>query len=166
MLKKEEKIDTTEQTVTGFRKGTKKAKELDKKQFFKMLAAAEDGLTLSVEKVSKIFISKFDSDKVGCFIDYSFTKDSKKYEIGIYYNLGEPTILDYDSEGNPIYEANPTEDMNIFKILAVATDLSEVEDVYVTEEAIQNTLTGITFKAEIGTSFNGTFLIEPIQLVS
>lgn len=98
MLKKENEVKTTEGTVEGLEIVTEKATALDKKQFFKMLAAAEEGLILTMDRGS-IFNSKYDSNKVGCFIDYSFRKESKKYEIGIYYNLAKPTIVDYDSEG-------------------------------------------------------------------
>ena len=35
----------------------------------------------------------------------------------------------------------------------------------VSEEFIQKTLTGITFKAEVGTAYNGGFLIEPTELL-
>ena len=117
MLKKEESIDTTEKTVEGF-EITEKAVELKKKDFFKMLAKAEEGLILTIERVGKIFISKYDSNKVGCFIDYSFSDEKNNYEIGIYYSLGKPVIADYDSEGQPIYKVKITEGMNIFKILA------------------------------------------------
>ena len=157
---KEEKTTNVE----GF-EITENATELNKKDFFKMLAKAEEGLTLTIDRVGSIFISKYDSNKVGCFIDYSFTEGSTKYEIGIYYSLGKPTITDYDKEGNPIYKVKLTENMNIFKILAVAVDLSEAEEIKVTEKFIQDTLTGVTFKAEIGSSYNGTFLIEPIELL-
>lgn len=156
MLRKEESIDTTEKTVEGFEIVTEKATELDKKQFFKMLAGAEEGLILTIDRVGKFFNSKYDSNKTGCFIDYSFNKDSKNYEIGIYYNLGKAT-----EEGKVILNSN----MNVFLILAVAVDLSEADEIKVTEEFIQNTLTGIKFKAEVGTSYNGTFLIEPVELV-
>lgn len=47
--------------------------------------------------------------------------------------------------------------MNIFLILAVAVNLTEADEIRVTEEFIQKTLTGIKFKAEVGTSYNGTF---------
>ena len=74
MLKKEEdNVKTTEKTIEGF-EITENAVELDKKDFFKMLAKAEEGLILTIERVGKIFISKYDSNKVGCFIDYSFPK--------------------------------------------------------------------------------------------
>ena len=149
MLKKEESIDTTEKTVEGF-EITEKAVELKKKDFFKMLAKAEEGLILTIERVGKIFISKYDSNKVGCFIDYS---------------LGKPVIADYDSEGQPIYKVKITEGMNIFKILAVAVDLSKAKDITATEELIKNTLEGIIFKAEVGTAYNGGLLIEPTELL-
>ena len=124
MLKKEDNVKTTEKTVAGF-EITEKAVELKKKDFFKMLAKAEEGLILTIERVGKIFISKYDSNKVGCFIDYSFSDEKNNYEIGIYYSLGKPVIADYDSEGQPIYKVKITEGMNIFKILAVAVDLSK-----------------------------------------
>ena len=145
MLKKENEVKTTEATVEGFEIVTEKATELDKKQFFKMLAAAEEGLILTIERVGNIFNSKYDSNKVGCFIDYTFTNKAKKYEIGIYYNLGQQ-----EEEGKVKLNSN----MNIFLILAVAIDLSEADEIKVTEEFIQKTLTGIKFKAEVGTSYN------------
>lgn len=156
MLKKENEVKTTEATVEGFEIVTEKATELDKKQFFKMLAAAEEGLILTIERVGNIFNSKYDSKKVGCFIDYTFTNKAKKYEIGIYYNLGQQ-----EEEGKVKLNSN----MNIFLILAVAIDLSEADEIKVTEEFIQKTLTGIKFKAEVGTSYNGGFLIEPVELL-
>ena len=156
---------TKENVIEGLEIVTEKATEIDKKQFFKMLAKAEDGLTLTIDRVGSFFSSKYDSNKLGCFVDYTFTVDSKKYEIGIYYNLAKPTIIDYDKEGNPIYKVKLTDNMNIFKILAVAVDLSEAEEIKVTEEFVKNSLTGITFLAEIGTAYNGGFLIEPVHLV-
>ena len=159
------KEEVTKKTVEGFEIVTEKATELDKKDFFKMLAGAEEGLALTIDRVGKFFSSKYDKNKLGCFIDYTFTKDSKKYSIGIYYNLATPTIVDYDKEGNPIYKVKLTENMNIFKILAVAVDLSEAEEIKVTEDFISNTLTGIEFLAEVGTSYNGGFLIEPVELL-
>ena len=148
--------ERTEGTVEGFEIVTEKATELDKKQFFKMLAGAEEGLTLTIERVGNIFNSKYDSKKVGCFIDYTFSKDSKKYEIGIYYNLGKATEEEPDKV---ILNSN----MNIFLILAIAVNLTEADEIKVTEEFIQKTLTGIKFKAEVGTSYNGGFLIEPVE---
>lgn len=145
-----------EKTVEGFEIVTEKATELDKKKFFKMLAGAEEGLVLTIERVGSFFNSKYDSNKIGCFVDYTFTKEAKKYEIGIYYNLGKQV-----EENKVILNSN----MNIFLILGIAVDLTEADEIKVTEEFIQNTLTGITFKAEVGTSYNGTFLIEPVELV-
>ena len=154
----------TEKTVEGFTI-TEKPVELNKKEFFKLLAKSEEGLVLNIEKVGKIFKSKYDSTKVGCFVDYTFSKDSNNYEIGIYYNLAKPIKVEHDSEGKPIYTVTITEDMNLFKILAVAVDLSKAKDLTGNEKLIQDTLTGVTFKAEIGTSYNGGFLIEPISLI-
>ena len=165
MLKKENEVKTTEETIEGF-EITENAIELNKKDFFKMLAKADEGLTLTIERVGKIFISKYDSEKVGCFIDYSFTKDSNNYEIGIYYSLGKPVIIDYDSESNPIYKVKITKDMNLFKIVAgIYNNLSNVKDFKATEELLKDKLTGKTFKAEVGTSYNGGFLIEPTELL-
>ena len=166
MLKKEEdNVKTTEKTVAGF-EITEKAVELKKKDFFKMLAKADEGLILTIERVGKIFISKYASDKVGCFIDYSFTKGSTNYEIGIYYSLGKPVIVDYDSEGQPIYKVKITKDMNLFKIVAgIYNNLSKAKDFKATEELLKDKLTGKTFKAEVGTSYNGAFLIEPTEVL-
>lgn len=165
MLKKENEVKTTEETIEGF-EITENTVELNKKDFFKMLAKADEGLTLTIERVGKIFISKYDSEKVGCFIDYSFTKDSNNYEIGIYYSLGKPVIIDYDSESNPIYKVKITKDMNLFKIVAgIYNNLANVKDFKATEELLKDKLTGKTFKAEVGTSYNGGFLIEPTELL-
>lgn len=166
MLKKEEdNVKTTEKTIEGF-EITENAVELDKKDFFKMLAKAEEGLILTIERVGKIFISKYDSNKVGCFIDYSFTKDSTNYEIGIYYSLGKPVIADYDSEGQPIYKVKITKDMNLFKIVAgIYNNLAKAKDFKATEELLKDKLTGVTFKAEVGTAYNGGLLIEPVELL-
>ena len=166
MLKKEEdNVKTTEKTVAGF-EITEKAVELKKKDFFKMLAKADEGLILTIERVGKIFISKYDSNKVGCFIDYSFSDEKNNYEIGIYYSLGKPVIADYDSEGQPIYKVKITRDMNLFKIVAgIYNNLSKAKDFKATEELLKDKLTGKTFKAEVGTSYNGAFLIEPTEVL-
>ena len=144
--------------VEGLEITVTKATELNKTDFFKMLAGAEEGLTLTIDRVGNVFKSKYSNDNgikpSGIFIDYSFTKDSKPYEIGIYYNLGVASENKFKLSSN----------MNVFKILAVAVDLSEADEIKVTEEFIQKTLTGITFKAEVGTSYNGGFLIEPVVL--
>ena len=34
-----------------------------------------------------------------------------------------------------------------------------------TKELLKDKLTGITFKAEVGTSYNGAFLIEPTEVL-
>ena len=151
----------TEENIEGFEIVTEKATELKKKDFFKMLAGAEKGLTLKIERIGNTYISKFKNDKgirpSGCFIDYTFTKDSKSYEIGIAYNLGKPI-----AEETFILTSN----MNIFKILEVANpDLKKADKIKVTKKFIEDTLEGITFKAEVGTSYNGGFLIEPVELV-
>lgn len=149
-----------EKNIEGLEIVTTKAEELKKKDFFKMLAKSEDGLALTVDRIGNSFKSKYSNDNgvypSGIFIDYSFTYENKDYEIGIYYNLGVPI-----SEK----KFRLSSGMNIFKIIGVATDLSTAEEITVTEEFIQDTLTGVTFLAEIGTSYNGGFLIEPISLV-
>ena len=153
--------DNNKIKIDGLEIVTEKAENLKKKQFYKMLAGAEEGLTLTIDRVGNVYKSKYPNDdgtfSSRIFIDYSFTKDSKKYEVGIDYNLKLP-----NSEGK--FTLNPN--FNIFLILGVAVDLSKADEIKVTEEFIQRTLTGITFKAEIGTSFNGTFLIEPTERIS
>lgn len=146
-------VDGLEITVT-------KATEIKKTEFFKLLAKADNGLDLTIDRVGKAFKSKYANDNgvkpSGIFIDYSFTADSTNYELGIYYNLGIPT-----NENKFKLSSN----MNIFRILAIAVDLSEADEIKVTEEFIQKTLTGIKFNAEVGTSYNGGFLIEPTELL-
>lgn len=161
MLKKENEVKTTEDIVEGFEIVTEKAIELDKKQFFKMLAAAEKGLILTIERVGNTYISKFKNDKgirpSGFFIDYSFLKDSKKYEIGISYNVGKPIAEE---------TFKLTSGMNIIKILSIVNpNIKKAEEVKVTKKYIEDSLTGIKFKAEIGTAYNGGFLIEPVELL-
>ena len=149
-----------ENKVEGLEIVTTKAIELEKKEFFKLLAKADKGLILTIDRVGNSFKSKYANDNgiypSGIFIDYSFTVGTKEFEIGIYYNLGVPT-----AEDKFILNSN----MNIFKIIGVATDLSKAEEIKVTEKFIQDLLTGIKFKAEIGTSYNGGFLIEPTELL-
>lgn len=142
--------------IEGFEIVSEKSIELDKNVFFKMLAGAEAGLTLTVERTGKFFKSKYDPNKTGCFIDYSFIKDSKKYEVGIYYNLGNAS-----EDGKVTLTSN----MNIFRILEIVVDLTEANEIRVTEEFIENVLTGATFIAELGTGYNGGFLIEPMKLI-
>lgn len=162
MSLKDNEVNVTEENVIeGLEIVTEKATELDKKKFFKMLAGAEEGLNLTIERIGNTYISKFKNDKgirpSGCFIDYSFTKGSKSYEVGISYNLGKPV-----AEETFILTSN----MNIFKILEVANpDLKKADKVKVTKKFIEDSLTGISFKAEVGSSYNGGFLIEPVELL-
>ena len=158
MINKNNEINI-EEAVEGLEIVTTKATELDKKDFFKMLMKSEEGLVLTVERVGKVFKSKFTNDNgvkpCGIFLDYAFYTNSTDYIVGIYYNLGVPISEQY---------FKLTSNMNIFKILAVANpDLDSAEEIKVTVEYIQKLLTGITFKAEVGTSYNGGFLIEPIE---
>lgn len=142
--------------VEGLEIIVEKTTKITKESFFKILARSEDGLTLTIVNVSHFFNSKYDIGKQGCFIDYSFTKDSKNYEIGIYYNLGKST-----PEGEVILNRK----MNIFLILAIVTNLTEADTIKVSENFVNKTLTGIKFKAEIGTAYNGGFLIKPMKLL-
>ena len=143
----------------GLKIVTEKAIELKKNEFFKILTKS-DGLVLTIERLGNTYISKFKNDKgvkpSGFFIDYSFTYENKDYEVGITYNVGVPI-----AEETFLL----TSGMNIFKILGVATDLSRAEEVEVTKQYLENKLTGLKFKAEIGTSYNGTFLINPVGKV-
>lgn len=161
MLKKENEVKTTEETVQGFKIVKEKPIELKKKDFFKMLAAAEEGLILTIERVGNTYISKFKNDKgirpSGFFINYSFTKDSKLYEIGISYNVGKPIAEE---------TFKLTSGMNLIKILGIVnSDFKKAEEVEVTKKFIEDSLTGIKFKAEVGTAYNGGFLIEPTELL-
>lgn len=154
----EHKTETTS-IEDGLKIVTEKAIELKKNEFFKILTKS-DGLILTIERLGNTYISKFKNDKgvkpSGFFIDYSFTYENKDYEVGITYNVGVPI-----AEETFLL----TSGMNIFKILGVATDLSRAEEVEVTKQYLENKLTGLKFKAEIGTSYNGTFLINPVGKV-
>ena len=55
--------------------------------------------------------------------------------------------------------------MNIFKILAVATDLTKAKEIEVTKEFLERKLTGLKFSAEVGTSYNGGMLIDPVKKI-
>ena len=151
--------ESNETNVEEFEIVTTKRTEIDKEKFFKLMAKHEE-LTLTIDRIGKVGKSKYRNNEdlypYGCFIDYIFSVDKVDYEIGIYYNLGVPI-----SEK----KFKLTSGMNIFKIIGVATDISKAEEITVTEEFIQDTLTGVTFLAEIGTSYNGGFLIEPISLI-
>lgn len=151
--------------LEGFEIIAEKKQELEKKDFFQMLLGAEEGLELTIDKVSDVFKSKYNKG-CGCFIDYSFTIFEEAYEIGIYYNLGVPKTADIDDNGNPIYKFRLTENMNIFRILGIAVDLDSATEIAVTEEFLKINLTGIKFKAVAETSYNGSFLIEPVELIN
>jgi len=150
-------MNTNNNKVKGLEITVEKAIELTKEEFFNMLKKEPEGLTLTIERVGKTFKSKWKNDNgttsSGCFIDYTFTKDSKNYEVGISYNLGVPITEE---------TFKLTSGMNIFKILAVATDLSKAEEIKVTKEFITDTLTGVKFIGEIDSGFNG-FIIKPLK---
>ena len=130
---------------------------LNKEEFFNILKKEPEGLALTIERIGETFKSKWINDNgtisFGCFIDYTFTKDSEKYEVGISYNLGVPIAEE---------TFKLTSGMNMFKILAVATDLSRAEEIKVTKEFIVNTLTGVKFIGEIDSGFN-SFIIKPVK---
>ena len=136
---------------------TKRTK-IDKDKFFKLLAK-HDTLNLTIDRVGKVGKSKFkNNDGVypyGCFIDYYFSVENTDYEIGIYYNLGVPTSEEKFKLASGYY---------IFKLLEIVVDLSEAEEISVNESFISNKLTGIKFKATLGSSKNG-FYIKPVELI-
>lgn len=158
MLKKEEEVKTTEATVEEFEIVTTKRTEIDKEKFFKLLAKHEE-LILTIDRIGKVGKSKYKNNNgiypYGCFIDYTFTAENVDYEIGIYYNLGVAT---------PENKFILTSGFYIFKLLEIVVDLSKAEEIAVNEEFISNKLTGIEFKATLGTSKNG-FYIKPIELL-
>ena len=156
---KEEPLEsTTEETVEGLEITVEKATELSKEEFFNILSEARR-LDLTIDRIGKTYVSKWKNDKnqtpSGTFIDYSFTYKNNDYEVGIAYNLGVPIA-------NETFKL--TSGMNIFKILAIAVDLSKAEEIKVTKEFIEDTLTGIKFKAKIGAGFN-SFIIDPVELI-
>lgn len=158
MLKKEEEVKTTEATVEEFEIVTTKRTEIDKEKFFKLLAKHEE-LILTIDRIGKVGKSKYKNNNgiypYGCFIDYTFTAENVDYEIGIYYNLGVAT---------PENKFILTSGFYIFKLLEIVVDLSKAEEIAVNEEFISNKLTGIEFKATLGTSKNG-FYIKPMELL-
>lgn len=158
MLKKEEEVKTTEATVEEFEIVATKRTEINKEDFFKLLAKHEE-LILTIDRIGKVGKSKYKNNKgiypYGCFIDYTFTAENVDYEIGIYYNLGVAT---------PENKFILTSGFYIFKLLEIVVDLSQAEEIAVNEEFISNKLTGIEFKATLGTSKNG-FYIKPIELL-
>ena len=143
----------------GLKIVTTKAVELNKQEFYKILAKS-DGLILTIERLGNTYISKFKNDKgvkpSGFFIDYSFSYENKDYEVGITYNVGVPI-----AEETFLLKSG----MNIFKILAVATDLSKAKEIEVTKDFLERKLTGLKFSAEVGTSYNGGMLIDPVKKV-
>ena len=135
---------------------TEKPVELDKEEFFKYLAKNET-LDLTVKRIGKTYVSKWKNDKdeypSGFFIDYGFSINNNDFEVGISYNLGIPIEEDVF-----ILKSG----MNIFKILEIAIDLSKAKEIKVSKKFIEETLTGIRFKAALGSGFNG-FIIKPIR---
>ena len=133
--------------------------KIKRQEFFKILAKS-DGLTLTIERLGNTFISRFKNEDgvkpSGFFIDYTFSYENKDYEVGITYNVGVP-IADETFF--------LTSGMNIFKILEVATDLSKAKEIEVTKEYLVNKLTGLKFRGEIGTSYNGGLLIDPVEVL-
>ena len=154
-----EKLTTEETENKLFEVILEESEEITKERFFKILASKEDGLTLTISRLGVTFVSKWKNDQgekpSGFFIDYNFSTDGHDYTVGIYYNVGIPI-----SEETFIL----TSGMNIFKILAVATDLSTAKRIKVTKSFLSETLEGLTFKAELGTGFN-SFIINPIKRI-
>ena len=131
--------------------------ELNKEEFFKIMAKNES-LDLTVKRIGRTYTSKWKNDKEkdypsGFFIDYGFKLNNIDYEVGISYNVGVPV----DEETFIL-----TSGMNIFKILAVAIDLSKANTIKVSKKFIEDKLTGLRFKATLRTGFNG-FVIKPIR---
>lgn len=138
---------------------TERPKELTKEEFFNMLLEEPKGLELTIIGLGKTFKSKWTNDKgikpYGCFIDYTFTKDNVNYKIGLSYNLGT-------SRSEEVFIL--TSGMNIFKILAIAVDLSKAEEIQVTKNYLEKTLTGLKFIGKVGSGYNG-FIIQPVKLI-
>ena len=155
---KEHEVKINEEPVEEFEIVATKRTEIDKEKFFKLLAKHEE-LTLTIDRIGKVGKSKYSNNKgiypYGCFIDYTFTAEKTDYEIGIYYNLGVPTAEEKFTLSSGFY---------IFKLLEIVVDLSKAEEITVNETFISNKLTGIKFKATLGTSKNG-FYIKPIELL-
>ena len=148
-----------ENTVEGLEIVVENTIELKKEEFFNMLSSAPEGINLTIERIGKTFKSKWKNNKgeypLMAFIDYSFTYGNKNYEIGISYNLGDPV------EENKFLVKSGS---NLFKILEVVADISKAKEVKVTKEFLEESLTGITFKAKVGAGFNG-FIIKPVELI-
>ena len=135
-----------------------KRTEIDKEKFFKLLAKHEE-IILTIDRIGKVGKSKYKNNNgiypYGCFIDYAFSVENTDYEIGIWYNLGVPTVENKFKLTSGFY---------IFKLLEIVVDLSEAEEITVNENFISNNLTGIKFKATLGTSKNG-FYVKPVELL-
>lgn len=157
MLKKENEDKTTEETIEGFEILSEKHTKLNKKEFFNILKKESNGLILTIDRVGKTFKSKWANDdgtiSSGCFIDYTFIKNSENYEVGISYNLGVPLAEE---------TFKLTSGMNIFKILAITIDIAKAEEIKVTKQFIEDSLTGVKFIAEIDSGHNG-FIIKPTK---
>ena len=138
--------ESNETNVEEFEIVTTKRTEIEKEKFFKLMAKHEE-LTLTIDRIGKVGKSKYRNNEdlypYGCFIDYIFSVDKVDYEIGIYYNLGVPTAEDKFTLSSGFY---------IFKLLEIVVDLSKAEEITVNETFISNKLTGIKFKATLGTS--------------
>ena len=148
----------TEESIEEFEITATKRTEIDKEKFFKLLAKHEN-LILTIDRVGTVGKSKYKNNNgfypFGCFIDYSFTVENNDYEIGIYYNLGVPVAENKFKLTSGFY---------IFKLLGIVVDLTEAEEITVNENFISNKLTGIKFKATLGTSKNG-FYVKPVELL-
>jgi len=136
---------------------TEKPVELDKEEFFRCLAK-NGTLDLTVKRIGKTYTSKWKNEREndypsGFFIDYGFVIKDTDFEVGISYNLGVPIEED-------VFIL--TSGMNIFKILEIAIDLSKAKEVKVSKKFIEEKLTGIRFKAALGSGFNG-FIIKPVE---
>ena len=125
----------------------------------KRIATHQHGLTLTISRLGVTFTSKWKNDNgekpSGFSIDYNFSTDGHDYTVGIYYNVGVPI-----SEETFIL----TSGMNIFKILAVAIDLSTAKQIKVTKSFLIDKLEGLTFQGELGQGFN-SFIIKPIKRI-
>ena len=154
----ENEIETNETPVEEFEIVATKRTEINKEKFFKLLAKHEE-IILTIDRIGKIRKSNYkNNDGVypdGCYVDYVFTVDNIDYKAGIWYNVGVPTIEK---------KYNLTSKYYIFILLGVVVDLSKVEKITVNETFISNKLTGINFKATLGTSKNG-FYIKPVELL-
>lgn len=153
-------MDTKTIENIGLKVLKEKPEEITKDVFFKMLVKSKNGLNLKVARIGNTYKSKYKNkdgnSKLGFFIDYEFEYGNKNYMVGINYNVGTETkpetfVL--------------TSQMNLFKILSITTDLSRADEIEVTKKFIEDQLTGIKFRAETDTAFNGVFIIKPVELL-